>query len=262
MANVAGTLNSLANRLWSLAPGARAALPAGGVRLVAHRGAHEAGAATENTLAAFDLCTELGVWGIELDVRLTRDREPVIHHDPACGRLFGRPDIEIERVDFATLRAAVPEVPHLAEVIERYRGKLHLMLEIKEAPGARPEMPAVVESTLQPLDPLDEYHLLSLEPTWLEGFRVAPKEALVDVAWLNAGAIVQQNLALGHGAVAGSFVLLSPGRWRQLRAAGKRVGTGFVENEGAMRREASRGADWIFTDRILTLQPCLDATGR
>ncbi len=257
MPGMAARLNTLANRLWSLAPGARTPLPATGVRLVAHRGAHEGGAAIENTLAAFDLCAQHHVWGIELDVRLTRDLEPVIHHDPACGRLFGRPDLVIEQTDFVSLRAAVPEIPHLAEVVERYRGRMHLMLEIKESPDLRRQLPEVLATALSSLDPLDSYHLLSLEPAWLEGFRQVPPEAMVDVAWLNAGRIVRQNLALGHGAVAGSFMLLGPGRWARLRAEGKRVGTGFVETEGALRREAARGADWIFTDRILSLQPCL-----
>ena len=47
--------------------------------LIAHRGARLE--APENTLPAFARAIELGADGIEFDVRLTRDRVPVISHD-------------------------------------------------------------------------------------------------------------------------------------------------------------------------------------
>lgn len=258
MAEFAGILNSLANRAWALAPGAHTALQGRAVKLVAHRGAHSPGGAVENTLAAFEVCREMGVWGIELDIRLTRDGEPVIHHDPHCGRLFGAPNRVIAEQSFASLRAAIPEIPHLDEVLTRFGGQLHLMLEIKESWRPRPEFPACVMRYLARLEPELDYHLLSLVPDDLEGFREVPRSAFVDVAWMNAGEIIRRNLELGHGAVAGSFVLLNTSRIRQLQEAGKRVGTGFVETGGALRREVYRGADWIFTDYATRLQPLLD----
>lgn len=254
MPNMTSIANHFANRVWALSPGARSSLRGHEVRLVAHRGAHGPGLATENTLAAFRLCAEVGVWAVETDIRLTRDGEPVIHHDPDCGRLFGRPDLIIDRTDFATLRGAIPEIPRLTEVIEQCADKLHLMLEIKESWLRRPEYPDRVSAALTGLTPEQHYHLLSLEPDDLEGFKGMPKSAFVDVAWMNAGAIIRQNLALAHGGVAGSFALLGGRRMSTLQAAGCRIGTGFVENAGALRREVYRGADWIFTDRILPLQ--------
>lgn len=258
MPNLSAIANHLANRVWAMAPGARSSLRGRDVRLVAHRGAHGPGGATENTLAAFQLCAGIGAWAVETDIHLTRDGEPVIHHDPDCGRLFGRPDLVIAATDFATLRAAVPDIPHLEEVIERFAGNLHLMLEVKESWRLRPEYPARVSAALKSLEPERDYHLLSLEPDYLEGFRDIPKSAFVDVAWMNAGAIIRQNLALGHGGVAGSFALLGSRRLAQLRAAGRGVGTGFVENGGALRREVHRGADWIFTDHVVAMQELIN----
>jgi glycerophosphoryl diester phosphodiesterase len=254
MPNFSAIANHLANGAWALAPGARSSLWGKDVRLVAHRGAHGPAAAVENTLAAFQLCVEAGAWAVETDIRLTRDGEPVIHHDPDCGRLFGRPDLTIAATDFSTLRAAIPEIPHLQEVIERFAGTLHLMLEVKESWRDRPDYPQRVAAVLSGLEPERDYHLLSLVPDHLEGFRDIPKSAFVDVAWMNAGAIIRQNLLLGHGGVAGSFALLGSKRLAQLRAAGRKIGTGFVENGGALRREVHRAADWIFTDRILQMQ--------
>jgi len=183
----------------------------------------------------------------------------VIHHDPHLGRLHGRPDLIIAEVDFATLRKAAPGVPHLAEVVERYGGHMHLMLEIKESWRQRREVTDVVSRALADLEPGADFHLLSLVPDHLEGFKLIPPSAYVDVAWLNPAETIAANRRLGHGGISGSFVFLGPRRMRELRGEGKKIGTGFVEFGGALRREATREVDWIFTDQILRLQAHLAA---
>lgn len=52
--------------------------------VIAHRGA--SGLAPENTLAAFRLATALGADGVELDVHLTADGQPVVIHDARVNR--------------------------------------------------------------------------------------------------------------------------------------------------------------------------------
>ena len=47
--------------------------------IVAHRGLHVS--ERENTVAAFKAAVDLGVDGVELDVRRTRDGVLVVHHD-------------------------------------------------------------------------------------------------------------------------------------------------------------------------------------
>ncbi|TVP91286.1 MAG: glycerophosphodiester phosphodiesterase [Pseudomonadaceae bacterium] len=255
MADFSSHLNTLANYLWTLSPAARRPA-ASASRLVAHRGAHghgSSGAVVENTLEAFELCLQLGIWGAELDVQLTRDGEPVVHHDPHCGRLFQRPDLVIADTRFSELRAAVPHIPHLDEVVQMAHGRLHLMIEIKESWRQRTDLPLRVSERLQALTPQADFHLLSLEPDHLEGFREIPKDAFVDVAQANTASIVRQNLALGHGAVAGSFALIGGGTLQQLRDAGRCVGTGFVENGLILNREINRGVDWVFSDSVLQL---------
>jgi len=57
---------------------------------IAHRGVVQA--APENTIGAFDAAFELGLEGIEVDVRLSRDREVVVVHDSNLTRLtLGHP---------------------------------------------------------------------------------------------------------------------------------------------------------------------------
>ena len=249
-------LNTLANQLWRLSPACRIAADPGRLKLVAHRGAYIAGAdspAPENTLAAFDRCLEHNIWGIELDVRLTQDGEPVVHHDPACGRLFQRPDLQIANTTFATLRRDLPQIPHLQEVIEQYGKQLHLMIELKTSWRENKPLQPQLNRLLAALEPGEDYHLLSLEPDHLEGFRQLPPAALVDVALTNVSDILRQNQALGHGAVAGSFALLGNATIRQLQLAGKQVGTGQINLPDIMNREAARGVDWLFTDKPLHL---------
>ena len=50
----------------------------------AHRGA--SGYAPENTIAAFEKAVELGAYGVELDIQMTRDHEIVVLHDETIDR--------------------------------------------------------------------------------------------------------------------------------------------------------------------------------
>lgn len=56
--------------------------------MIAHRGA--SGLAPENTLAAFALAVRLEVDGVEMDVRLSSDRVPVVIHDARTDRTTNR----------------------------------------------------------------------------------------------------------------------------------------------------------------------------
>ena len=59
-------------------------------RIISHRGEHDNRRVFENTLVAFDAAVAQGVWGIEFDLRWTRDLAPVVIHDADLRRLFGR----------------------------------------------------------------------------------------------------------------------------------------------------------------------------
>lgn len=115
--------------------------------LFAHRGG--GGLAPENTLAAFDRAVALGVDGLELDVRYSRDGVVVVYHDHALDRttsLKGRVEDftadQLARAD-AGYRFTSPTgpirhpfreqgigVPTLESVLRRYRDH-RIIIELK-----------------------------------------------------------------------------------------------------------------------------------
>ena len=105
--------------------------------VIGHRGAPRE--AAENTLASFAIALDLGADGIELDVHVTADGVPVVHHDR---RLRSR-GARIAGLSLAELRASHEgvDVPTLDDVLKLVDGRCRLYVEVK-APGAEQ---AVVE---------------------------------------------------------------------------------------------------------------------
>ena len=126
--------------------------------LFAHRGG--SGLAPENTVHAFDAAIGLGVDGLELDVRFSRDGVVVVHHDLSLARttnvsvpVDSLTADELAHVDAAHqfrpavtlqtapgVRATSPVtaplagqgigVPRLADVLSRYRD-IRIIIELK-----------------------------------------------------------------------------------------------------------------------------------
>lgn len=101
----------------------------------AHRGLHDAEHA-ENSLSAFRLAVENG-YGIELDVRLSKDGVLVVFHDDSLERVCG---VEGNVIDFTAAELAAMHlsgteegIPTLREVLELVDGRVPLLVEIKEA---------------------------------------------------------------------------------------------------------------------------------
>ena len=91
----------------------------------AHRGA--SAHARENTLEAFELALRLGATGIESDVWVTADGEPVLDHDGiASGRVRRRRIAAVER-------AALPaHIPTLEDLYAACGTAMHLSLDMKD----------------------------------------------------------------------------------------------------------------------------------
>lgn len=111
-----------------------------GMEVIAHRG--DSVNAPENTLAAMEHAISLGANMMEVDIRLTKDGVPVVFHDETLLRITGidRPICELTSLEIRRLDAGkwfLPEfsgeqIPMLRELLEAAKGRIELMIEIKE----------------------------------------------------------------------------------------------------------------------------------
>jgi glycerophosphoryl diester phosphodiesterase len=223
-------------------------------RIVSHRGEHDHPRVRENTLAAFDAAVAQGVWGLEFDIRWTRDLEPVVVHDADLRRVFGL-DLRVGSCRLRDLKRHCPQVPALAEVVGRYGGKVHLMMELKaESYPDRDRQNRVLAEVFAALRPGRDFHLLSLAPEMFRLIAFAPATAFVPVARLNVPGLGRLALQEGYGGVAGHYALVARCAIQRLHAAGLKVGTGYPRSRNCLFREIHRGVDWIFSNQAGELQ--------
>lgn len=106
-------------------------------RLYAHRGLHNEDRA-ENSISAFKAAVDAG-YGIELDIRLSKDGKLVIFHDDTLDRVCGREgkviDFTAEELADFKLNGTGDGVPLFSDVLALVDGKVPLLVEIKENPG-------------------------------------------------------------------------------------------------------------------------------
>lgn len=114
-------------------------------RLAAHRGA--ASEAPENSLAAIRRAFERGADGVEVDVRLSADRVPVLAHDEDTRRVAGvaRRVAEQTAAELAALDLGGGErIPTLREALAAVPAGKILWLDLKVEPAEVDEVLAVV----------------------------------------------------------------------------------------------------------------------
>jgi len=111
--------------------------------VVAHRGA--SADAPENTLEAFQLAVQQGCDAFELDVRLTRDGEAVLMHDPTLLRTCAHPG-EVAVMTLAQIRAADAGAGYVAPDGTRpWQGRGVVAPTLREVLRAFPAMPILIE---------------------------------------------------------------------------------------------------------------------
>jgi len=173
---------------------------ASGRRAIAHRGASRD--CPENTIAAFDEALRQSCDAIELDLQLTRDGIPVVYHDRTLHKITGRRHRiatrkldELRRLDagawFAP-RFAGQRIPTLTEVLARYAGKTHLLLELKlrADQAIRLRLARTVAQIIRDSGLTEQVHLLCFDPTLLEAAAQAAGEVRTV---LNVGRLIPRS---------------------------------------------------------------------
>ena len=223
-------------------------------KIISHRGEHNNQSVFENTLPAFDRACDAGVWGIEFDIRWTIDLKPVVVHDADLKRVFDI-DFTVGDVSLEMLRAHCPQIPTLAEVIQRYGHKVHLMVEIKEENYPDPgRQNRILRDCFASLEPQDDYHLISLTPDMFDLITFAPASAFMPIAVWHVSRFSNLALEKNMRGLAGHYFLLNHAILSKHRATGQKVGTGYPASENCLFRELNRGVEWIFSNNAAELQ--------
>lgn len=229
-----------------------------GARLISHRGEHDNVTIMENSLAAFDRALEAGVWGIELDVRWSRDLVPVVAHDADLQRLYGI-RAQIERLTLQELRHLAPQTPSLADVVVRFGGRLHLMIEIKEPLVRDPvRQSRILKEILIDLEPMEHYHLMALHPHTLTPIIGFPSQSYVAIAYHCPDRFSRWVHPRPWGGLCAHYGLMRNSLIRRHKARGQKVGTAYPSSRNCLFRELNRGVDWIFSNDAGKLQGILD----
>jgi len=241
-----------------------------GALVFAHRGGSALG--PENTLPAFDAGLEAGADGLELDVQLSADGVPVVHHDltlerttDATGTVESHTADALARVDAAyrfeangafPLRGQGVGVPSLRTVLARYRDA-RLIIEMKVD---TPALASAVVAEVQRAGAVERVCLAGFGSTSL----AAARAALPDAA--SSASAQEVRLALyrswigwpvRHVAwggyqvpeVSGIHRIVSRRFLRHARDAGLRVQVWTVDDPGDMVRLLEWGADGLISNR-------------
>jgi glycerophosphoryl diester phosphodiesterase len=105
------------------------------MKIIGHRGAR--GLASENTLKGLEEAISHDVDEIEFDVRVTKDKIPVLHHDSEVTDSRGR-KFSISKNTLLSLRKHKPDLTTLKDVFERVNQKMPLYIEIKPDVSVQP----------------------------------------------------------------------------------------------------------------------------
>jgi glycerophosphoryl diester phosphodiesterase len=224
----------------------------------AHRGGCALG--PENTLTAFDAGLATGADGIELDVHLSADGVPVVHHDSTLDRttsgsgpLCVYTAAELARLDTGCRYGGIPS---LADVLRRYR-ETRVIIEMKI--DSR-EMGEAVAREVRAADAVERVCVAGYGRRSAE----AARAALPGVAASACHAEVR--LAFYRGLArwpvrdvpyhvyqvpehSGLLRIVSPRFIRDAHGAGLGVQVWTVDEEADMRRLLDWGVDALITNR-------------
>lgn len=226
-------------------------------RIISHRGERQASDVIENSFAAFDPLPGK-VFGLECDVRFTRDLVPVVFHDADLLRVLGTRE-RLCDLDWATLRQRFPQIPRLRELLERYAGRIHLMIEFKAEPRPQPQVQLqTLRQELSILQPRRDFHALSLDTATLDWLRPAFGECLVAIARSNVEQMSRYALVHRCAALTGHYALLSRNVVQRHHGARQNIGVGFPTCRNSLRFALSQGTQWVFSNDALKLQNLLE----
>ncbi|WP_333877804.1 glycerophosphodiester phosphodiesterase [Flavobacterium sp.] len=109
---------------------------------IGHRGAK--GHAPENSLVSFQKAIELGVDMIELDVRLSLDKIPIVIHDETIDRTTSKTGLV---TDYSAKELRQVDIPTLLDVFTLVNNRCEINVELKTFSATQPVLDLITQST-------------------------------------------------------------------------------------------------------------------
>jgi glycerophosphoryl diester phosphodiesterase len=227
--------------------------------VIAHRGASLA--APENTLAAFEQALRMGADAIELDVKLTRDRQVVCFHDRTLARTTGAPGrpgawtlAGLRSLDAGAWMSEAfrgERIPTLSEALELVGRRALVNIELTDYWANQCELVEEVTAVVrrhsaEPIVLLSSFQSSALVAAEQRAPGV-PRAHLSGPTWL----ATRDRLALRRPtlqAVHPHETLASPERIASAHRAGRRVHVYTVDESDSMVRLWSLGIDGLITN--------------
>ena len=230
--------------------------------IIAHRGA--SAAAPENTLAAFNMAVDLKADAVELDVKLSKDRVPVVMHDATVDRTTdGHGKVgELTLADLKTLDAgakkdakyAGEQVPTLAEVFEAVAASRKSWINVEltnyttRGDGLEAAVVALIQKMnlgrrviLSSFDPFAIRNVRRLDPSLpIAQLTAARMPVYLREAWLSP--------FIPHEARHPDHVQLKRKGVAYYQRRGYRVNAWTVNDPADLRDFARQGVDGLITD--------------
>lgn len=242
--------------------------------IIGHRGA--SAVAPENTMAAFREAIRVGADGIEFDVRLTRDRVPVIIHDNSlhrtagfAGRIADLTWAELSSIDvgswFGRSRKLVPgsftteTIPSLQQLFTLFeKNDLGLFLEMKcdsrseHRPFAEACCKLIHEYSFKERVIIECFDLTALEVVKNLDSEIKTaalfQPALSTPSVLSDQRLIDRTTAVGAAAVALHHRLTRERLVQKAKLAGLRVAVWTVDDPAWIERARLLGVDALITN--------------
>jgi glycerophosphoryl diester phosphodiesterase len=222
-------------------------------KIISHRGEHDNITVFENTVEAFETVKINSIYGIELDIRWTKDLHPVVFHDRCLKRLFNN-EKKINQLTLAEINQSFPIIPTLETIIKLFGKQLHLMVEIKEEIYPEPEYQnKILEDIFSSLEPVKDFHLITLNPKMFQ-IITFPQSCFLPVAETKIFKYSSLSIKNELGGITGHYLFLNNHIINKHHEAGQKIGTGFISSKNCLFREINRNVDWIFSNHALKLQ--------
>jgi glycerophosphoryl diester phosphodiesterase len=210
-----------------------------------HRGTRRR--APENTLESFQLAEKEGVDGIELDVRMTLDKEPVIIHDPEFRTNGGVK----HKVSCLTLKEALAlGIPSLEAVLGAVSTRMAINIEIKADPDmTRSEIRKLVSAVARILERYPDRKIpviSSFHPRAID--RIKELIPHIPAGWLIKPLMLHKGSPRHFDYIHPHFILINPLFVLFHKIRGRKIFAWTVNNPLLALWFALLGVDGLITD--------------